>query len=71
MDQTDSEKLLKRQAESNRMLKLILTDGVNDILATEIEKLDCLSVDVDVGTKLLIKPHMQILRSVHLLNNLN
>lgn len=61
----EDDKGSKKQAETNRMLKFTLTDGLNEIVATEISKLDSLTVDIDAGSKFLLKPPMQILRSVH------
>ena len=71
MNDSESQRALKKQAEGNRMLKFCLTDGINQFQAVEIEKLTSLTVDVEAGTKVLIKPPCEIRRSIYFLNNSN
>ena len=71
IDDTETGKTAKRLSESNRILKFELTDGFNDIIGVEIEKLACIDINVSKGTKFLLLPPMEIKRSYHFLNNLN
>lgn len=60
----------KVNKEASRIMKLLLTDGLNEMEAVEFERLKSMDY-FNIGQKLLLTPSIEVRRGILLLNNKN
>jgi hypothetical protein len=60
----------KASKEASRMMKLLLTDGLNEMEAIEFERLKNMDY-FNIGQKLMLTPPLEVRRGVILLNSQN
>lgn len=70
--EASGEEKRKTNRELNRLLKFLLNDGMNEVLAIEVEKLKGITLEnCTVGSKLIVKGPIEVRRGIYMLKSSN